>query len=362
MDFLRSVCLFTERKQGRDPHGPADCRICSHQRGCYAAADLSLSGSPIVYLRVDKAVAMKTMFLSAVAAMLLCPITGYAQTENEIVVSAKRSGAPMWTIDTPTGTVLLVGEIRAVPASTPWQPERLRDATSEADRVILRAAPKFSPGDVLRLLFRGGSFTKLPDRRVAADYLTVEQRARLADLEIQYKVDYDRGSFLMSAFDLLARRLDFDSGTTDDATDIVQKAAKRASIPIVRPERFRGEDLLDNLAAAPPASHIPCLEAAMAATEAGKPVIEARGNDWRRFAVPAVLANPLELALNACWPWADEDLGGEIRDQWTRLITEASGIDGVTLAVVPLGVLAEREGVLDQLEARGFVIAGPEWR
>ncbi len=308
---------------------------------------------------------MKRSFLSGVAILLFCAGPAWAQaaqTDNEIVVSARRSGAPMWTIDTPTGTVLLVGEIRAVPKSTPWEPERLREATLEAKRVILRAAPKFSPGDVFRLIFRGGSFTKLPDGRVAADYLTVQQRARLNALETRYKADYDRGSFLMSAFDLLARRLDFDNGTADDATDIVQKSAKRADIPIVRPERFRGEDLLDNLAAAPPASHIPCLEAAMTATEAGPPIIEARGNDWRRFDIPAVMANPLERALNTCWPWEDKDLGGEIRDQWTRLIIEASGDDGVTLAVVPLGVLAERQGVLDQLEARGFAVAGPQWR
>ncbi|WAC25109.1 TraB/GumN family protein [Blastomonas sp. SL216] len=308
---------------------------------------------------------MKTKSLFAVAAMLLGAMPAHAlaaQAESEIVVSARRSGAPMWTIDTPSGTVLLVGEIRAVPKSTPWEPERLRDATAEANRVILRAAPKFSPGDVFRLIFRGGSFTKLPDGRVAADYLSSPQRARLADLEARYKVDYDRGSFLMSAFDLLARRLDFDNDTTDDATDIVEKAAKRADIPIIRPERFRGEDLLDNLAAAAPESHIACLEAAMAATEAGQPVVQARGDDWRRFDIPAVMANPLEIALGTCWPWEDEDLGGEIRDQWTRLIAEASSTNGVTLAVVPLGVLAERQGVLDQLEARGFAIAGPDWR
>lgn len=308
---------------------------------------------------------MKAMLLFVTATLLMTAGPALAQvppTENEIVVSAKRSGAPMWTIDTPTGTVLLVGEIRAVPKSTPWEPARLRDATSEASRVILRAAPKFSPGDVLRLIFRGGSFTKLPDKQVAARYLTVAQRARLAALEARYKADYDRGSFLMSAFDLLVRRLDFDNDTTDDASDIVQKAANKADIPIVRPERFRGEDLLDNLAAAPPASHIPCLEAAMTATEAGPTVIEARGNDWRRFDIPAVMANPLEVALNTCWPWADEDLGGEIRDQWTRMIAEASTAQGVTLAVVPLGVLAEKDGVLDQLEARGFAVAGPKWR
>ncbi len=268
----------------------------------------------------------------------------------------------MWTIDTDRGTIILVGEIREVPKATPWLPDRLEDATAQANRVILRAAPKFSPGDVLRLIFRGGRFTKLPDGQVAADLLSAEQRARLAALEIAYDMDYDRRSFLMSSFDLLARRLDFDDDTTEDASEIVRKAADRADVPITRPKRFRGEDLLDDLAQADPVSHIPCLEAAMTATEAGQEIIAQRGDDWRRFDVPAVMANPLEIALGTCWPWADDELGEEIRGQWTGMIADVARDSGVTLAVVPLRVLAERDGVLDQLEARGFVIAGPQWR
>ncbi len=285
-----------------------------------------------------------------------------ASTPNTIVVTAQRSGAPMWTIDTPSGTIVLVGEIRAVPKSTPWQPDRLEEATAEAQGAIIRARPKISPGDVFRLIFRGGRFTKLPERLVAGDFLTSEQRARLAALEEEYDQDYDRGSFLMTAFDLLARRLDFDDSTTKDATDIVRKAADKADVPITRPERFRGEDLLDNLAEADPASHIPCLEAAMEATEAGQVIIDQRGEDWRKFDVPAVMENPLEIALGKCWPWADPQLGEEIREQWVGMIEGAVATEGVTLAVVPLRVLAEPDGVLDQLEAREFLISGPEWR
>jgi uncharacterized protein YbaP (TraB family) len=285
-----------------------------------------------------------------------------APTENSIVVTAQRSGAPMWTIDTPDGTIILVGEIRAVPKSTPWLPDRLKEATQESQAVILRSRPKFSPGDIFRLIFRGGRFTKLPDGAVAADYLNPDQRARLAALEVEYDVDYDRRSFLMTAFDLLARRLDFDDQTTEDATEVVRKAAGRADVPITRPERFRGEDLLDNLADADPASHIPCLEAAMAATEAGQAIIRARGDDWRKFDIPAVMDNPLELALGQCWPWADDELGEEIRGQWVGMITDAAQKPGVTLAVVPLRVLAEEGGVLDLLEQEGFVIGGPVWR
>lgn len=306
---------------------------------------------------------LRAFVLLAAAASLAIPPAAQAQeSANQIVVTAQRSGAPMWTIDTPTGTVILVGEIRAVPKSTPWQPDRLEEATEQSDRVIIRARPKFSPGDVFRLIFRGGRITKLPDRTVAGDYLTSEQRARLAALEAQYDIDYDRRSFLMTSFDLLARRLDFDDETTDDATEVVKDAADDADVDILRPERFRGEDLLDNLAAAEPASHIPCLQAAMAATEAGQEIIEQRGRDWRSFDIPAVMANPLEIALGTCWPWADDEIGEEIRDQWTQMIADASQAQGTTLAVVPLRVLAENDGVLDQLEARGFTIGGPDWR
>ncbi|MBV7265287.1 TraB/GumN family protein [Erythrobacter sp. WH131] len=268
----------------------------------------------------------------------------------------------MWTIYTETGTVVLVGEIRAVPKSTPWQPDRLEEATGEAQRVIIRSQPKISPGDIFRLIFRGGRFTKLPDKTVAADYLDAAQLERLAALEAEYDKDYSRGSFLMTAFDLLARRLDFDDDTGDDATDIVREAAEDADVPIERPARFRGEDLLDNLAEAEPESHIPCLEAAMTATEAGQSIIEARGDDWRRLDVPAVMANPLEIALGQCWPWADRQLGEEIRGIWSDAIENAARSDGTTLAVVPLRVLAEQDGVLDELENRGFEIGGPNWR
>ncbi len=270
----------------------------------------------------------------------------------------------MWTVDTESGsTVILVGEIRRVPKATPWQPDRLKEATGEADRVIVGARPKFSPGDFFRLIFRGGRFTKLPDKTVAGDYLDEGQRARLAALEEEYDKDYDRGSFLITSFNLLARQLDFDDDTlSDDATDVVRKAAKKADIPITRPERFRGEDLLDDLADAPPESHIPCLEAAMTATEAGESIIEARGRDWTKFNVPGVMENPLEIALGTCWPWADPEVGEDIRAQWTGMISAATEQSGVTVAVVPLRVLAEPDGVLDRLDGQGFTISGPEWR
>jgi uncharacterized protein YbaP (TraB family) len=282
--------------------------------------------------------------------------------ENSIVVTAQRSGAPMWTIDTPTGTIILVGEIRAIPKTTPWQPDRLSDATAAADRVILGARPKVSPGDVLRLMFFGSKFTKLPDKSVASDYLDKAQWARLEALGTAHKEDYARQSFLLTSFGMLRKELRFNRDTARDASDVVKDAAEKADVPITRAATLRGEDIIDNLFESPPAVHIPCLTAAMDAVEAGPDIVEQRGADWRRYDIPAVMANPLEAALGQCWPWADETLGTELRTIWVERIAEASTAKGTTLAVVPLRVLAESGGVLDQLDARGFDIAGPEWK
>jgi uncharacterized protein YbaP (TraB family) len=304
------------------------------------------------------------VFSLAAVASLAAPLAAQdpAPTDSSIVVTAQRSGAPMWTIDTPKGTIILVGEIRAIPKTTPWQPDRLKDATAQAQRVILGARPKISPGDVFRLIFSGGTFTKLPDKSVASDYLSAEQWARLSALGTAQDEDYSRSSFLLTSFQLLSRELRFNRDTTDDATDVVKSAADKANVPIERAATLRGEDLLDNLAEAPPASHIPCLDAAMRAVETGPDIVEQRGADWRRYDVPAVMSNPLETALGKCWPWADADVGSEIRTIWVDAITRAKGEAGVTLAVVPLRVLAERDGVLDQLEAQGLDIAGPAWK
>ncbi|MCV0382765.1 MAG: TraB/GumN family protein [Erythrobacter sp.] len=268
----------------------------------------------------------------------------------------------MWTVETPSGVVLLVGEIAAVPKATDWQPDRLEEATADTQRVILGVEGKVSPGDILRVIFAGGRIRNLPKGTVAADYLEPGQLARLEALERTYDQDHSRGSFLLTAFDLLGRRLRFNRDTADGASRVVRRAARKADVPTQPVGSVRGEDMLDSLAEGDPRSHIPCLEAAMTAVEIGPELIARRGADWRNFRVPDVMANPLEIALGKCWPWADVDLGGELRQQWVSAIASASREEGATMAVVPLRVLAEEGGVLDQLAAQGFDVAGPDWR
>lgn len=100
----------------------------------------------------------------------------------------------------------------------------------------------------------------------------------------------------------------------------------------------------------------------MTATEAGPAIVEQRGADWRAFDVVAVMDNPLEKAIGRCWPWGDPSLGSKLRGQWVDAIAASARREGVTLAVVPLRILAEQDGVLDSIERKGFNVRGPVWR
>lgn len=284
-----------------------------------------------------------------------------AETE-EVVVTARRSGAPMWEVRSGGATVLLVGEIADIPKATPWRPARLEAATARAQQVILGTRAKISPGDIFRLLFKGGKLRRLPDGRRVADYLSPAQQRRLWRIEQRTGQRYEGQSLLVTAFDLLTKELAFNRDTTDNATDVVRRAAKRAGIATRPIGTVRGEDLLDSLFNAPPASHVPCLDAAMSAYDGGREGVLRRGSDWTAFDVPGVMASPLETALGRCWPWTDGRFSGELRQQWGDAVQDALARPGVTLAVVPLRVLAERGGVLDRLEARRVEIKGPAWR
>lgn len=285
-----------------------------------------------------------------------------ATTVEEVVVLARRSGAPMWEITRGGGSLILVGEIRGVPEATPWRPDALEAATLRADRVISGMRVRASVSDLFRLIWRSRTLTRLPGDTTSADYLTPEWQARLDALETVHRQDYSRQSFLIASSDLLSDRLKFDRHTTEDAGDVVNRAARRGRIPVESIAVARGDELVENLLTAPPETLAPCMTAAIAATEAGPDGLVARGQAWTRFQVPTVLASPLQIALGQCWPWGDPTLGPQLKAAWLEAIDAAVAQDGTTMAVAPLTVLAEPGGVLDALEARGFEVVGPEWR
>lgn len=295
------------------------------------------------------------------------PLAVWAQEQeessvDEIIVFARRSGAPMWIINQGGNTLILVGSLQGVPRDLRWSPDDLEAAAARSDRILFPPEGRASPMDLIRIMWRIRTIGWLPKDTTTADYLPPEVQARLETMMADQRNDAWRTqSLFILGIDLLEEKAGFERGGVN-AVDVVRRASRRARVPGEPVGIVRGDELVESLISSPPETHAPCLEASLAAAEAGEDAFRNRADAWRRFNVAAVVASPLDRALFQCWPWGDPAIGPQLKTAWLTAIETALGQDGVTLAVAPTRLLAEPGGVLDDLEARGFVIEGPTWR
>lgn len=283
---------------------------------------------------------------------------------DEIVVTARRSGAPVWTVTRVGSTLILAGAVRNIPRDVEWRPGDLEETARSADLILTPQVGELSISDVLRVIWRMRTIGRLPEGRTTADYIDESTQARLEALMAgERDQDWRRQSLLLLGFDLMRDRAGLGQGREgDDAIDVVRRAGRRADIETRPVGTVRGADMVESLISAAPEIHVPCVTRAIAAAETGPDTARQRAVAWTRRNVPAVVNSPIDQAQAVCWPWADADLAPVLHQQWADTIEEALSAPRVTLAVAPIRLLAEPDGILDQLEARGLEVEGPAWR
>jgi hypothetical protein len=283
---------------------------------------------------------------------------------EEVVVLARRSGAPMWTVSRGDSTLILVGAITGIPRDLEWRPDDLEAAASRSQLILTPQEGRASVTDVLRVIWRIRTIARMPRGQTSADWLTPEWQVRLdAVMAGERNQDWRGKSLLILGFDLMQDKAGYTGRRGgDDAMDVVRRAARRARVETRPVGTVRGDELIDSLIEAPQSVHVPCVEAAIAAAEQGPDAARDRAEDWRALRIADVVASPIDRALNQCWPWGDPQIAPQLHQQWAAAIETALISPGVTMGVAPIRLLAEEAGVLDGLEARGFEVVGPEWK
>jgi hypothetical protein len=142
-----------------------------------------------------------------------------------------------------------------------------------------------------------------------------------------------------------------------NVAEYVSKAVKKYKLVEVVPiQRSKAKPVVKDLFASDSQEHLPCLQGAIMFAEAGPAAIQARSDAWAARRVPDVLASPAEAVYGRCWPsgiFAERD--AELLPQMKRLLAEPQ----VTVAVLGLRTLAERDGILDGLGRGGLRYPGP---
>lgn len=289
------------------------------------------------------------------------PAQNSAQTED-IVVTAQRSGIPVWRVSGPGTTIVLVGSIRTVAAGTRWDPAPLEASLMKADRIMFPETTAFGLGlgSAIGALSKWRKQASLPKGQTLRTMMSPDQFARLVALR-------DKG-VLKPGFERkhpyhLARSLSGAvTGKRAPAADAyVRRVARKNKLKMVPLARGDSKALLAEFFGSTPQSHVPCLMDAVALAEAGRGAVKARSDAWAARRVPAALASVAGRMEQSCFPGGsrfdiarENSLSGKVRG----LLAQPQ----VTVAVISLDSLASRGGVLDDLVAAGFDVRGPRWK
>lgn len=285
-----------------------------------------------------------------------------AQAED-IVVTGRRSGVPIWTVRGETTTLVLVGGISGVSKTTHWDPAALTEALRKADRVMFPQsyALTASPFRAIGWIAKWNKMSSLPKDQSLSALAGPQVMRRLEALRARAMVraDYDRRHPLHLSQDL-RNRAKGDIDYSRDVADYAARAAKKHKLAEVVPiQRSKAKPVVKDLFASTPQEHLPCLEASLTMAEAGPAAVQARSDAWAARRVRDVLTSPADPVYERCWPsgiFAERN--AELLPQMKQLLAEPQ----VTVAVLSLRTLAERGGLLDGLEAAGFDIQGPAWK
>lgn len=281
---------------------------------------------------------------------------------EEIVVTARRSGIPVWHVVGPRSTVILVGTIRKVASGTQWDPAPLETALLRADRIMFPETTTFALnlGGALSAWRKWKRQAVLPKGQTLRSMMSPTDFSRLNALA--------RAGLVKPGFETrhpyhLARALGTGaSGRLAPAADAyVRRVAKKKELAMVPLARGNSKSVISDFFASDPATHIPCLIDAIALAEAGPGAIKARSDAWADRKVAIAVRSVAGRMEQSCFPEGSRferarqnGLHGVIRE----LLTEPR----ITVAVLTLDSLAVPDGVLDRLSAEGHDVRGPAWR
>ncbi len=345
-------------------HGPAFDTMLSQQLGMSMGSTTRFASRWLLG-------AMVTLAVIGQSTAQIPPGPMPESNAEEIVVTAQRSGIPVWRVAGPRTTIVLVGSIGKVAPGTQWNPAALDAALAQADRIMFPEAMDISFGlfSVIGLIGKWRAQASLPKGQTLQTLTTPEQWARLVALR-------DRG-VLKAGFERkhpyhLAMSL---AGSIRDKRKLVPGADayvrrylgrnKAKEVPLTK-STLKG--LTAGFFTSAPRAHVACLMDYVTLVEAGEAGVRARADArdrrsqaWAARRVPDALIAKVDGGQPSCWPKGsrmeqerDASLGPAIRN--------LLGGSQPALAIVSLDTLASPGGVLDNLVAAGFDVRGPRWR
>ena len=288
---------------------------------------------------------------------------------DEVTVTGERAGPGLWHLRRGDAQLWILGALSPLPKNITWKSTEVERVVATANTVVIGKPLEIGIVRAMWIFLTHRDLLVVPGGRRLRDVLPPALYSRFAAQRARYTHDPDKWEryrpALAAAFVEETALHDAGLSSRLDIAQEVRKIAERHGVRIDEVTTAGVRDLLGTLKTVPAATENKCLAAALSTIETGLPRLTERANAWSRGDVAAMQRLPesaedLECRAALTSDAGSADLLARIGREWLDSLDEHTRGTTVTLAVVHFDLLLEKDGLLDQLRARGYmVVDGP---
>lgn len=289
----------------------------------------------------------------------LQPVDPDATLVEELVVTARLPGPAWWRVTNGDSTVYVLGTPSVAPRHQAWDTVIFDRRLKGANQVILpfnglKVHLASTPWAALSYLRLKSSKPFEDSLDGAAKTQFVAARSKVGQPADHYKIRHP----LAAGLTLINDYRDRNSLTTTDPTKLITYLAKRSHVRVVQRSYDLGP-LLSSIAKTPVAAGQTCLNEAIEDVNEGPSGVLAASKAWASGDVlNALTAERTYERCIAVTPGA-LTFDARVKADMVADITAALKTPGHAIAVVQLRPLLAKGGVLDRLQAAGYVVKTP---
>ena len=309
------------------------------------------------------------------ACLVAAPLSARAQTpptetaQNwgapEIVEVQAPPGPAVWHLTRGASEVWILGTVGAMPDGLKWNKEYLAELLDGARAILLPPRPSVGVFEGAWFLITNGSKFSLPRGQSLEPSLPPELRARF--IALREKLGEDEGRYRTDTPLRAALRLFQDLGdkldlTRDEPRDTIGRLARTKHVPSAPIARYEVLDAAEDVLKLDPAQQKVCLAQSVEDIDRAFNHAVPAAQAWAVGDIKAVKVNYGESRVLDCVTAAVHsvaDINERNVADYTQSINAALDQPGKTIAVIDIGPLLRRNGVLERLEALHVAVEGP---
>jgi uncharacterized protein YbaP (TraB family) len=302
-------------------------------------------------------------------ASIACPADQTSpQAIEELVVTSERAGPGMWHVHRGAANVWILGSIAPLPRNITWRSRQVETVLESTSQVLVQKPLEISIPRILWMLIADRSLLMVRGGKRLKDVLPPDLHARFAAQRGKVSDDANKwerfrpiiaAAFLQqAAFHQVNLSMRLDLGAA------LRILAKKHGVRVEEVKVAGVGDMLEALQTMSPATERTCVDASLTTIESGLPRLIDRAQAWASGNVERLESLPEFKEVDACRAALDAGRGAadvitRIRQTWLGTIEKYLQNPGTTIAVVNLDLLLERDGLLDELRAKGYEFEAP---